>query len=166
MNRYRSLVAFSFALVSSAPALTAVSQSLADLNQHPTLGDTFPSFDARAVDGSSRHLDYPKGTTTVLLFFSSGCPVCHRMIPEWNRAFLKRAKGVEIVGVIVDQEPPGFFAAMPMAFPVVRLPSSDFARANKVNRVPLTLRLLPGGRIEDLGLGVVDPIRLGELLRP
>ena len=166
MNRHTCAVALSFALVSSAPALTAVPQSLADLNQHPTLGDTFPTFDATAVDGSSRRFSYAKGTTTVLLFFSSGCPVCHRMIPEWNRAYERRAKGVEIVGVIVDKEPPGFFAVMPMAFPVVRLPSSDFAHANKVNRVPLTLRLAAGGRIEDLGLGVLDPIRLGELLRP
>ena len=166
MNRYRSAAALLLTLVSSAAAPRAASQSLADLNQHPTLGDIFPGFDAQALDGSSRRLSYPKGTTTVLLFFSSGCPVCHRMIPEWNRAYERRAKGVEIVGVIVDKEPPGFFAAMPMAFPVVRLPSNDFARANKVNRVPLTLRLLPGGRIEDLGLGVLDPIRLGELLRP
>jgi hypothetical protein len=32
--------------------------------------------------------------------------------------------------------------------------------------VPLTLRLSPGGKIEDLALGVLDPIRLGELFRP
>jgi hypothetical protein len=66
----------------------------------------------------------------------------------------------------MDKEPPGFFTAMPIAFPAVRLPSNDFARAHNVHRVPLTLRLLPGGKIEDLGLGVLDPIRLGELLRP
>lgn len=144
---------------------SAAAQSLGDLNQHPTLGDTFPAFDTQAVDGTPRQLAYGKGTT-VLLFFSSGCPVCHRMIPEWNRAYEKRAKGVEIIGVIVDKEPPGFFAAMPVSFPVLRLPANDFARTNKVNRVPLTMRLAAGGKIEDLALGVVDPIRLGELLRP
>jgi hypothetical protein len=154
------------AALSFVSARQASAQRLADLNDHPTLGDTFPSFEAQAIDGSSRHLGYPKGTTTVLLFFSSGCPVCHRMIPEWNKAYEKRQKGVEIVGVLMDREPPGFFMAMPIAFPVVRLPSNDFARANKVNKVPLTLRVLPGGKIEDLGLGVLDPIRLGELLRP
>jgi len=166
MKRSSFLMAFPLAFVSGATASAAAPQSVADLNQHPTLGDTLPTFETQAVDGSARRFTYPKGTTTVLLFFSSGCPVCHRMIPEWNRAYEKRAKGVEIVGVIVDREPPGFFTAMPIAFPVVRMPSGDFANAHKIKRVPLTLRIAPGGRIEDLGLGVLDPIRLGELLRP
>lgn len=160
-----SIVAAVVAL-GAALAQPARAQSVADLNQAPTLGSTFPSFDATAIDGAPRHFGYPKGTTTVLLFFSSGCPVCHRMIPEWNRAYERRAQGVEIVGVLVDREPPGFFQAMPVAFPVVRLPGNDFARVNKINRVPLTLRVAAGGTIEDLGLGVLDPIRLGELLRP
>jgi hypothetical protein len=50
------------------------------------------------------------------------------MIPEWNRAYEKRGKGVEIVGVIIDQEPPGWFQTMPVAFPVVRT-SMDFLNA-------------------------------------
>jgi hypothetical protein len=154
------------ALLAAGPAKAASAQGLAGLNQAPTLGSTFPSFDAQEIAGATRRITFPKGLTTVLLFFSSSCPVCHRMIPEWNRAYAKRAKGVEIVGVLMDKEPPGFFTAMPVAFPVVRLPSNEFARANSVNRVPLTLRLQPGGTIEDLGLGVLDPIRLGELLRP
>lgn len=165
MKRSSFLIALSLAFVPGTPP-SAAAQRLADLNQHPTLGDALPAFDTQALDGSPRRITFPKGTTTVLLFFTSGCPVCHRMIPEWNRAYERRAKGVEIVGVIVDREPPGFFAAMPIAFPVVRIPGGDFANAHKIKRVPLTLRIAPGGRIEDLGLGVLDPIRLGELLRP
>ena len=37
------------------------------------------------------------------------------------------------------------------------------ADAPKVGFGPI---VAPGGKIEDLGLGVLDPIRLGELLRP
>ena len=165
MNRYRSIFVLLAALGSALPP-PAAAQKLADLNQHPTLGDTLPVLDTKAVNGSAKRIEYPKGTVTVLLFFSSSCPVCHRMIPEWNRAYEKRAKGVEIVGVIVDRETPGFFETMPIAFPVVRIPPGDFAQAHNIRRVPLTLRVAPGGKIEDLGLGVLDPIRLGELLRP
>jgi thiol-disulfide isomerase/thioredoxin len=102
----------------------------------------------------------------MLLFFSSGCPSCRRMTPEWNRVYEKRPKGLNILAVIVDKEPPGFFMATPISFPVLRVPAGDFLSKNRVNRVPLTLRIAPGGRIEDLGLGMLDPIRLGELFRP
>lgn len=132
----------------------------------PSVGATFPAFDAQALDGAVKRVDFPKGGTTLLLFFSSGCPTCHRMIPEWNRAYAKRPKGLTILAVIVDKEPPGFFMATPISFPVVRAPGNDFLRTNRVNRVPLTLRITGGGRIEDLGLGMLDPIRLGELFRP
>jgi hypothetical protein len=125
-----------------------------------------PPFEARALDGSVKRIAYPKGKTTVLLFFLSSCPTCHKMIPEWNRAFARRAPEVEIWGVILDQEPPGFFDLMPVAFPVLRSPGLEFTRAHNINRVPLTLRVAPGGRIEDLSLGQIDPIRVGELLRP
>ena len=165
MNWYRSIVV-SLVVLGGALPPPASAQKLADLNQHPTLGDTLPALETHALDGSAKRVDYPKGTTTVLLFFSSSCPVCHRMIPEWNRLYEKRGKSVSIVGVIVDREPPGFFQTMPVAFPVVRVPPGDFAHSHKIRRVPLTLRVAPGGKIEDLGLGVLDPIRLGELFRP
>jgi hypothetical protein len=66
----------------------------------------------------------------------------------------------------MDQEPPGFFTAMPIAFPVVRSPGRAFLQALNVQRAPLTLRVGSGGRVEDVGLGLIDPIRLGELFRP
>jgi hypothetical protein len=88
------------------------------------------------------------------------------MIPEWNRAYQRKPEGLEVVGVIMDQEPPGFWSTMSILFPVVRSPGRKFLRSLNVNRVPLTLRVGEGGTIEDLALGVTDPIRLGELFKP
>jgi hypothetical protein len=48
----------------------------------------------------------------------------------------------------------------------VRAPGREFLRGLNVNRAPLTLRVGEGGRVDDLGLGVIDPIRLGELFAP
>ena len=168
MNRYRPIFLLASAALLAASARPAAAQKLADLNLHPTIGSTLPALETKAVDGSARRVDYKEGNT-LLLFFSSSCPVCHRMIPEWNRAYEKRGKGLQVVGVIVDQEPPNWFQTMPISFPVVRMPgfpSQEFMNANHIKRVPLTLRLAKGGKIEDLGLGVLDPIRLGELFRP
>jgi hypothetical protein len=100
------------------------------------------------------------------------------MIPEWNRAYERHTKGLKIIGVIMDQEPPGFWGTMPISFPVVRSPGRAFVSSLNVNRVPLTLRVGEGGRVEDVGLGevcsgaavpagsCVDGIHLGELFAP
>jgi hypothetical protein len=131
----------------------------------PAIGEVIPAFDAQRIDGTTQHLAFPAGSKTVLLFFLSGCPTCHKMIPEWNRAWERKPQELRVIGVIMDQEPLGFFDAMPVSFPVVRSPGRDFLKGLKVNRAPLTLRIGTGGKIEDLGLGLLDPIRLGELFK-
>jgi len=132
----------------------------------PSKGDVVPAFETLGVDGKAVKVDFPKGSKTVLLFFLSGCPSCHKMIPEWNRAYERRAKSLTIHGMIMDQEPPGFWGTLAIGFPVLRAPGQAFLRNLNVNRAPLTLRVGEGGRIEDVALGVVDPIRLGELFKP
>jgi hypothetical protein len=131
----------------------------------PAVGDVIPAFDAASIQGSREHVGFPKGQTTVLLFFLSGCPTCHKMLPQWNRAFERRPKGLTVIGVLMDQEPPGFFQAVPIAFPVLRSPGREFLNGLKVRRAPLTLRVGAGGKVEDVAQGLVDPIRLGQLFR-
>ena len=132
----------------------------------PSKGDVIPVFETLGIDGRPVKVDFPKGSKTVLLFFLSGCPSCHKMIPEWNRAYERRAKDLSILGVIMDQEPPGFWGTLPISFPVLRAPGSQFLRSLNINRAPLMVRVAEGGRIEDLALGVIDPIRLGEIFAP
>lgn len=135
-------------------------------------GDTVPPFDAEGVDGVAKHVGYAKGSTTLLLFFLSGCPTCHRMIPFWNRAYERRPRSLEVIGVMLDQEPPGFFMATPISFLVLRPPGRTpaerraFAESFKIRGVPVTVRVGAGGTVEDIGQGLLDPIRLGELFRP
>ena len=88
------------------------------------------------------------------------------MIPEWNRAVERQSKGVRVYGIILDQEPPGFFSAMPVSFPVLRAPGRSFLESIKVFRTPTALRVGPRGLIEDVQVGIVDAIRVGELFRP
>jgi thiol-disulfide isomerase/thioredoxin len=137
-------------------------------SQAPLLavGDTVPSFDAEGLDGAIQHVDYRKGSVTVVLFFLSSCPVCHKMIPEWNRAYERRPKGLRVVAVMLDREPPGFFMATPVSFPVLRSPGPEFPRTFKLQKVPMTVRIGAGGKVEDVGVGQLDLIRLGEIFRP
>jgi len=145
-------------------AASAPPGETADL--YPGVGQILPPFTAQTIDGSPREIAYPKGSTTVLLFFLSSCPTCHRMLPEWNRAWERRPKGLEVIAVMLDREPPGWFTINPVAFPVVRSPGRAFLDAYKVHRVPVTVRVGAGGQVQDVGQGILDPIRLGELFRP
>jgi hypothetical protein len=132
----------------------------------PSRGDVVPDFETLRIDGQPQKVEFPEGSKTVLLFFSSGCPSCHKQIPEWNRAYERRPEGLTVMGVILDREPPGFWSTMPIAFPVVRPPGRQFVRSLNVRKVPLTLRVTGGGTVEDVAVGVTDPIRLGELFKP
>lgn len=130
------------------------------------VGDTVPAFHAVGLDGVTRSIDYPKGTTTIVVFFLSSCPTCHRMLPLWNEAYAHRPKNMVMVGVMLDQPPPGFVEAAPIAFPVLRSPGREVTDAFKMKRVPYTVRVAPGGRVEGADLGLLDGIRMGELFRP
>jgi hypothetical protein len=132
----------------------------------PRKGDVIKPFTAQKLDGTTQTVDFPKGGPTILVFFLSSCPACHKMLPEWSAMYLKRAVGVKMYGIVMDQEPPGFFVASPVSFPVLRSPGREFLKELNVQRVPTTVRVQPGGRVEDAVLGHLDPIKLGELFRP
>ncbi len=162
-----ALAAFVATAASAAPAPPqALAPTPTPAPVGPAVGAVLQPFDAPGLDGTTTHVAFPKGTATVLLFFLSGCPTCHKMIPEWNRAFEHKPKGLQVVAVLMDQEPPGFFAATPISFPVVRSPGREFLQRLNITRAPVTLRVAGGGKVEDVGLGLLDPIRLGELFHP
>src|SRR5262245_12369424 len=153
-------------LSAAGPGAQAAPAPTATPAQAPSVGDVIMPFEAIGVDGKARWIGFEKGTTTVLLFFLPGCPACHKMIPEWNRMMERKDPELNVLGVIMDQEPPGFFYTTPVSFPVVRSPGRAFLDNINVRRVPLTVRIAAGGKIEDVNLGQADPIRLGELFKP
>jgi thiol-disulfide isomerase/thioredoxin len=150
-------------LLALAP-LTAAGQA-ADVVPALAAGDTVQPFEAEGIDGLRHRVDFGKGDT-VLLFFLSGCPACHKMLPLWNQAYARRPKQLNVVGVMLDREPPGFFMATEIGFPVLRSPGGTFNKAWKLNRVPVTLRVAPGGKVTDAVVGPVDALRVGEIFRP
>src|SRR4029078_1578042 len=130
------------ALALAAAAAPALAQHAEDEPPPPMLktGEVVAPFDARGVDGVLKKIAFTGKNPTVLLFFLSGCPTCHKMIPEWNRAFERKPAKLNVVGVLMDREPPGFFEATRIAFPVVRSPGRGFLEAWKVQRAPMTIR--------------------------
>lgn len=128
-------------------------------------GQKLEPFEAEGLDGQVREISF-EGHPTVLMFFLSSCPTCHKMIPEWNRAYERRPEGLQVVAVMLDHEPPGFFMSMPIEFPVVRAPTPTFGARMGVERVPFTVRVGPDGVVQNAAKGLLDPITLGEYFRP
>jgi hypothetical protein len=129
-------------------------------------GDKVPAFTTERLDGGTATVDFAGPEATVLVFFTSSCPHCHKMLPEWALANAKKSPRVRLIGVVMDQPPPGFLSMMKIPFAVLRPPDRAFRDVYKVRRVPLTVRVGSGGVVEDVAVGVIDPIRLGELMRP
>jgi peroxiredoxin len=150
----------------AAAAAGASAQTPAPRADAPSVGAVIPSFDAQDLQGKTQHVSFAKGSNTVLLFFLSGCPTCHKMIPEWNRAFERKPPALRVLGILMDQEPPGFFESVRIDFPVVRSPGRLTLQSWQVTRAPLTVRVTGGGKVEDVGLGLLDLIRLGQIFRP
>jgi hypothetical protein len=157
-----------FALALAVMAAAAAPLRADDTTPPPVLkvGEVIAPFDAQGVDGTLKKMTFTGPHSTVFLFFLSSCQTCHRMIPQWNRAFQRKPANLQVIGVLMDQEPPNFFQSFPIAFPVVRSPSREFLQKLKVSRAPLMLRVGKGGKVEDVSMGYVDPIRVGEVFRP
>ena len=174
VRRWRRRAAWALVAAMAAAAATVQAQSGAHGNAPPAApapsalapGETVPAFDAERVDGGTTHVAYPTGKTTVLLFFLASCPHCQRTIPLWNAAYQRRPKNTEVVGVMMDREFPGFFSVVPVSFTVVRAPDREIMKAFKVSSVPVTLRVGPGGKVQDVQVGPTDAIRLGQLFGP
>ena len=152
--------------------LVAVAWQAAAAEGQPQLkvGEKVPAVSGTVANGpgagQTRAIDYSKSKATVLLFFMPDCPHCHKMIPEWNRAFERRTPGLEIVALMLGQEPPGFFDLFGVKFPVLRYDGRTAAASFKLAQVPLQVRVGKTGLVEDVAQGVIDPIRVGELFRP
>lgn len=167
LNRLSAAIAVSMVLaLSTSSAASAASPSPAPSPALLAPGDVVQPFDAARLDGSMQRVEYPKGKNTVILFFLSSCSVCHRMIPLWNEFYGRRSKDLQVVGVMLDREPPGFFNAMPVAFPIVRSPGPALQQMFKLRHVPFMVRVGAGGRVDAVSEGITDQIKLGELFRP
>ena len=170
-ERVGAVLSFGLGLALSLPAPVAAAPPAPGPAASPSPaplapGDVVTAFQASRLDGTLQRVDFPKGKNTLVLFFLSSCPVCHRMIPLWNEYYSRRPKDLEVYGVMLDRETPGFFDAMPIAFPVLRSPGPALHQMFRLRHVPFMVRVAPGGRVDSVSEGITDPIKLGELFRP
>ena len=163
----------SAALLLAASSLAAQSPAPAAAPPSPVpalaVGDVVTSFQAHSYASETPlyTIDFPKdGPTTVLLIFLSTCPHCHKMIPVWNKALEKKPQNLKVLGIMLDEGSPGFFANFKILFPVLRpaMPT-ELGKQLKLRTVPMTIRIKPGGVVEGVAVSDADADKVPGLMR-
>ena len=146
--RFSASLALAGALAGTAGAALAPTQA----TQPPTLaaGERVQPFDAPSPSGATRQVNYPKGTVTVLLFFSSWCTTC----AERQDALSELARGlrdrVVFVGVVTEDEPAeldSYLRTHRAEFPVVVDTDGTISRSYAVREPGAVVLVAKGGAL-------------------
>jgi len=140
--------------------LFALSLLLLTATLNAQVGKPAPAFSLKDKDGKTFSLETLKGKVIVLNFWATWCPPCRVEIPAFNNAYEKYvAKGVEIVGVSLDQK--GWDAIRPFLekhkinYPVV-LGGAEIARAyGNIRSIPTTFIIDRKGKVVDSHVGAM-----------
>lgn len=126
--------------------------------RHPLAG--FPAPDFRAPSASSSEVVTVPGApettiVTVVDFWASWCEACVVAMPALERLYRRnRDRGVDVVGVSVDEEPRdaiGTVMAYQTTFPVVLDPHGRLQNAYWVSKIPTTFVIDRSGLIRWVG---------------
>jgi cytochrome c biogenesis protein CcmG, thiol:disulfide interchange protein DsbE len=123
-----------------------------------------PEFTLPAIQGGKWRLSDNSGKVVLLNFWATWCGPCREETPELVQLYHRyRARGFEIAGISLDEEPdevvPGFVSTFRVPYPVL-LPGADFALARYVEHLPTTLILDRKGRIAASWVGQVQAAEL------
>ncbi len=113
-----------------------------------------------ALNGGRWSLAEERGKIVVVNFWATWCPPCRMETPGLvSIANRYAAKGVQVVGVSMDDEPqravPAFVSRFGIPYPIL-LPTADSPLASSIESLPTSLLIDRNGRVVRTYLGAVD----------
>jgi hypothetical protein len=132
-------------------------------------GNVVPAIQGRNADGEPMTAEYAGDRRrTLLLVFSSTCPVCEENWPNWRELVVGLDERlVRIVAVDLPSRAPASYLDRHGIRRdwLVRNLNERTVAAYKLNLVPQTIMIGPGGRVEDVVTGVLTDSQVDKLRR-
>ena len=105
-----------------------------------------------------------RGKPVVIDFWATWCGPCRHEIPDFNSVYSRyRDRGVEIIGISVDQSPedevPAFIKKIPIDYPVL-LGSPDLMYRYGIRGLPTTFIVDRSGRVVNRIVGMTSASKL------
>lgn len=134
---------------------------------HLTPGDEVVAFEATRLEGGTKRIEYPpEGKKTFLFLLSPSCGACAKTVPKWNRLASELEGRARVLGIVLGryQSEQERLREKRLAFPVVRFPSREIMNRYKAYKVPQTIVVVPGGKVEENILGELTDQQVDELV--
>lgn len=129
-----------------------------------------PAFTLKSLDGKTLALAELKGKVVVVNFWATWCPPCRAEIPDFVEFYSQnKAKGLEIVGVSVDEMTPQqlrpFVDQNKMSYPIALVTDKILKDYGPIRAIPTTFVIDKKGIIRHAEEGMMDKQTLTALFQ-
>ncbi len=127
--------------------------------------EKLPDFTLKTLTGETVNLRRLEGQKVVVVnFWATWCGPCRHEIPDFNEVYSRyRDRGVEILGVSVDQSPetevPPFLQTNPITYPVL-LGSPELTYKYGIRGLPTTFIIDRSGKVTQRLIGMTTAAKL------
>jgi peroxiredoxin len=134
---------------------------------HLEPGEIAPAFEGEYVGGGKESIGYPEGGGKTLLFvLSPSCGTCAKTIPKWSQLAAQLEPPARVFGLVIGsyQGEQRLMKDKSITFPLLRFPNRSVVEQYKISKVPQTILVAPGGRVEAAILGELNGSQVKDLL--